>query len=745
MEGVASLIQRITAVVTADSLSRADFDSLEALFKTLLDFGCAAADDDLVACGEEGLELLKRAREAEDLAEMKEQLGEYAAALATAYAEDQPPQASETVAMGSDHSDPTLQGVPEVPAAVEPNAPESERPAPVPLVDAAMAAANLSLREEESEEDELRDPEILAEFVIEANEHLSEAEGHLLALETDPTDKAALGALFRGFHTIKGLAGFLAFPEVERLAHAAEDLLALARDERDRLPAGASDLIFEAADCLQRSMEAIKTAFEAGEAPRGIAAPQLIERIKTLWSETRGPASVAGGPPVPEAIPRPSDDPTDSEPSADLGSDAPGVELGFAKVPGPDEPRTNTGQAGGSRAKRETIRVDAERLDRLVDMVGELVITESMVTRGVGELSAASSLVRHLGRMDKITRELHELAGSLRMIPVRSTFRKMARLARDVARKSGKRVSFEVHGEEAELDKTLVDRIGDPLVHMVRNAIDHGLEPNPEARVAAGKPPVGNVTLRALHRGGSIYIEVEDDGRGLDPEKILSRAEERGLIRPGEILGKRDIIRLICEPGFSTAEQITSISGRGVGMDVVRQQIEAMNGSLEVESELGRGTCFSMQLPLTLAVIDGMVMRVGEDRFVVPTLSVVRLVQPGSTNICTVLGRGEVLRLGDHLVPVARPDELFEIELDRDRDPMAIVVEVDHGQVAMLVDELLGQQQVVIKSLGEGLGDVPGIAGCAIMPDGRVGLVLDIGGIVRRRQAGLSEPPREVG
>lgn len=702
----------------------------------LLEYACAAADDDLAECADQASGWIKEATACSpaDGLDALSKCREMLTALATAY--DIAP-ASEPVKV-KERQQPEVASTPDSQdvAVVQPSPPDSREAssaaAPATMSELEAAAARASAAEEGEEE---RDPEILAEFLMESSEHLVEAEQHLLKLDAEPHDKDALGALFRGFHTIKGLAGFLDFPDVEALAHAAEDVLTVARDGKFALPPGATDVILDTVDKLQRSLEAIRVATDQGsnQPPKGLAAPGLIRNLRQLASivptvaskpvQSSGAANVAGG-----------------ELAGTYEEGAEGAEGDEAETP----EVTSSGPIGNRPGKRETIRVDAERLERLVDMVGELVITESMVARSLDEVSVAiPGLGRHVTRMDKITRELHELAGSLRMVPVRSTFRKMARLARDVARKSGKQVSFNVLGEEAELDKTLVDRIGDPLVHMVRNAIDHGLEPDSESRLSSGKAAVGEVTLRALHRGGSVYVEVEDDGRGLDPDKIRARAIERGLIREGDAVGERDLVRLICEPGFSTAEKVTSISGRGVGMDVVRQQIESMNGTLDVTSKLGFGTKFTMQLPLTLAVIDGMVMRLGEDSYVVPTLSVVRLVQPDQSQVFSVMDQGEVIKLGDEIIPVVRPEQLFGIHTRPMTERLAVVIEVERSKVAMLADEFLGQQQVVIKSLGEGLGDIRGIAGCAIMPDGRVGLVLDVAGVVRSRQA-LSEQIQEA-
>ncbi len=396
---------------------------------------------------------------------------------------------------------------------------------------------------------------------------------------------------------------------------------------------------------------------------------------------------------------------------------------------------------------REAVKVDAERLDRLVDTIGELVIAESMVSHSEELRDGLSNkLGQHLGQLDKITRELQEMATSLRMVPVRSTFQKMARLARDLAKRSGKRVEFVMSGEDTELDKTLVDRIGDPLVHMVRNAVDHGLEASLTERRKAGKPETGRVELRAFHRGGNIHIEIEDDGRGLDREAILAKGLERGLVREGDSLSDREVFNLIFQPGFSTAKTITDVSGRGVGMDVVKRDIEALRGQVEIQSRLSKGSVFSLRLPLTLAIIDGMVVRAGTERYIIPTLSIVRCIRPKPHDLSTVLKRGQMLSLHGRLIPVFRLADLFRIE-DAPPSPaegVVVVVEEDLRQVGLFADELLGQQQIVIKTLGQSMQGVASISGGAIMPDGRVGLILDIGGLVRLAGSGEHGKPSEI-
>jgi two-component system chemotaxis sensor kinase CheA len=317
------------------------------------------------------------------------------------------------------------------------------------------------------------------------------------------------------------------------------------------------------------------------------------------------------------------------------------------------------------------------------------------------------------------------------MVPIRSTFQKMTRLVRDLSMKAGKQVELQMSGEDTELDRTIVEEISDPLVHMIRNAVDHGIEPA-DRRLAAGKSPHGNIRLRAFHQGGNIVIEVEDDGGGLSRERILRKAIERGLVAEGAQLSDSAILNLIFAPGFSTAEKVTDISGRGVGMDVVRRNIEKLRGKVEIQSTPGKGSRFTIYLPLTLAIIDGMIVGIGGQRYILPTLAVRESFRPAAGMVSTVQGRAEVVNVRGRLMPLVRLHALFGTpsRATRPEDGIIIVVESDHGARCVLVDDLLGKQEVVIKSLGQTFKKSAAVAGAAILGDGRVGLILDVDGIM---------------
>ncbi len=548
------------------------------------------------------------------------------------------------------------------------------------------------------------DPELVGDFVNEAREHLEQVDVELLTLEGDSSAKESINAVFRAFHTLKGLAGFLELEEVRCLAHETESLLDLCRQGKREMASDILSVVFDSNDMMKALVEEIAQALEGdGQIPSLPGLPAQLRAIKAV---------MAGKDPV-------------AEPEAG-GEPAHPTEEGDAKK-----------RFKGKSAK-ETIRIDASRLDGLVNLIGELVIAEAMVTQSEDwDFSNQSRLPSLLGQLDKITRELQETAMSLRLVPVRSTFQRMARVARDVSRKLGKPIEFVTEGEDTELDKTVVDALGDPLVHMVRNAIDHGLEASTELRVAAGKSEAGLIQLKASHRGGNIRIQVIDDGQGLDREKILARAIERGLVKSGDGMSDDAVFQLLFEPGFSTAETVTDVSGRGVGLDVVKKGIEALRGQIEIRSEKGKGAEFTIVLPLTLAIIEGMVVRLGKERFIIPTQSILRMLRQNEVETATFMEKGRMLVLEDGFVPLHTLEDLFAIEVEPGAakdDRAVIVVESDARRLAVVVDELLGQQQIVIKGLGQTMGTIPGLAGGAIMPDGRVGLILDVPSITKQAE-----------
>jgi two-component system chemotaxis sensor kinase CheA len=397
-----------------------------------------------------------------------------------------------------------------------------------------------------------------------------------------------------------------------------------------------------------------------------------------------------------------------------------------------EDRRTESAPAGSNSAASsvsETVRVDRERLDKMINQIGELVIGTSMVeqdwSRFHPDMESAA-----LVQLGKIVRDLQEMSLSLRMVPIAASFQKMTRIIRDLSHRLGKQIHLETEGEDTELDKTVVDQIGDPLLHMVRNSVDHGIE-LPAERIAAGKPPEGTICLKAYHQGGNFIIEIQDDGKGLDRDRILRKAIERGIVSEHDNLSDEEIYQLIFSAGFSTAEQVTDVSGRGVGMDVVRRNVEALQGSISIRSQKGKGCRMIVRLPLTLAILDGLLVRVANDSYVIPLLSVVESINQKGRDIKSVLSKGEVITLRGEIVPLLRLDRILNLRHSHDAtDSNLLVIVEDQGRkYSLAVDELLGQQQVVIKNLEANFQKVPGVAGATILGDGRVALILDINGI----------------
>jgi two-component system, chemotaxis family, sensor kinase CheA len=382
-----------------------------------------------------------------------------------------------------------------------------------------------------------------------------------------------------------------------------------------------------------------------------------------------------------------------------------------------------------------SIRVGIDKIDDLINMVGELVITQSMLSM-LGEdftMDRIEKLQEGLIQLDRHTRELQESVMQIRMVPISFTFSRFPRMVRDLSEKLDKKIELVMHGENTELDKTVIEKIGDPLVHLVRNSIDHGIE-MPEDRIAAGKPETGTIQLNAFHRGGNIVIEITDDGKGIDKEVIYDKGVEKGLVEAGAKLSDQQIYDLLFNPGFSTATEITDVSGRGVGMDVVKKNIMSLGGAIETHSVKGQGSIFSIRLPLTLAILDGQSVTVGGDTYIIPLVSIVESVQPKKEQLNMVAGKGETYKLRDEYLPILRVCDLFNIpdaKADKLEDGLLVVVEADGKRFGVFVDDLLGQQQVVIKSLESNYKRIEGISGATILGDGSVALILDVPGLIR--------------
>jgi two-component system chemotaxis sensor kinase CheA len=598
------------------------------------------------------------------------------------------------------------------------------------LAELFAALQNLALLPEEADSD------LIGEFITESLELISGIEAALLNLEADPDNVEAVNQVFRAFHTIKGTSGFLGVKPISELAHRAESLLSRVREHEIRCTGGYADLALKSADLLKKLVQQLQDELRGVHNPmpteysdllRVLGNPEAAgisaEHQESVESSMRiGDILVATGKVSREAV---------EDIAAEKGSQPIGVALlktHAASLPEVAEAlRVQQRIAGNARSMESSVRVRTDRLDRLIDMIGELVIAQSMIAgdRSLVD-SAHHEFQKKVSHAGKIVRELHDLSMSIRMVPLKAMFQKMARLVRDLSQKSGKTVVFETVGEDTEIDRNMVDVITDPLVHMVRNAVDHGIEA-PEDREAAGKSKTGRVRLHAYHSGGNVVVELADDGHGLDREKILEKAVAKGFVEANKSLSDQETYNLIFLPGFSTADRITEISGRGVGMDVVRRNVEALRGRVDIDSEPGRGSTFTVRLPLTLAITDGMLVKVGRERYIVPTVNIFLSFRPEPGSLSTVGGKGLMVRLRDELMPVFCLYRLFGVK-GAIEDPLrGLLVVVGDGirRCAILVDELLGQQQVVAKGLGGGVGKIHGVSGGAILGDGRVGLILD--------------------
>ena len=580
------------------------------------------------------------------------------------------------------------------------------------------------------------DQEMVSLFCSSAQDLLQDIEQGVLVLEENPNESTTIDTVFRAFHTFKGNAGVMNFVVLQRLTHELESLLDAARRGTFQLGRESIDLILQGADILKRYVTELSSQLSGVEVGRKISLPipSLVRRAHRMLTTGSGPVPAKSSAPVvqntaPASVEIPAISSTTVQPIPTP------VFAATQLVASPEPPAkqvTPTKQAPASSAVG-IVRVDTLKLDGLIDLVGELVIAQSMVVQNPDLKNITSEhLSRSLGQLRGITSDLQRTAMSLRMVPIRNTFQKMARLVRDLAAQQGKEIQLVLEGEDTELDRNIVEELSDPLIHMIRNSADHGIEAT-DRRIADGKPRAGTITLRAFHQGGFIVIQIQDDGKGLVPDRILAKAVERGLVKPDNSLDEQEIFELIFAPGFSTAEQITDVSGRGVGMDVVRRNIEKMRGKIEIQSVAGAGTTFTLFVPLTLAIIEGLLVGVGDQRYIIPTLSVRESFRPLPGMVTTVHGRGEMVHVRGRLTPMLRLGDHLHTPVNAVDPTQGIVVVVEAGQDSrcLLVDELIGKQEVVIKSLGEMFHNQTAFAGAAILGDGRVGLILDIHALVK--------------
>ena len=636
-----------------------------------------------------------------------------------------------------------------------------------------------------------------ATYFEESREGLDAMEEGLLSLEAGETGADLINSIFRAAHSIKGGAATFGFSAMAGLTHILETLLDDIRGGKRGVEPEAVDAMLGSVDVLRAliaeaehgqpadpgRVQAMHDRLEAllgsdGGGARATAGGQATAG-QTGWRIEFQPEPdlfMAGNDPLrilrelAELGPLKATPRLDALPAFDaldplqacigwtLELDVPAkraaVEGVFAWVedacrlelspivPKVEKAAASAGAAGGpagaaSGAGRDagegSIRVGVDKVDALINLVGELVVTQSMLQQLGGAVDGplAERMSAALEQLERNTRDLQDMVIGIRMLPVDAVFRRFPRLVRDLSGKLGKLVRLQVSGETTELDKGLVEQIADPLVHLVRNAIDHGLE-EPAVRAAAGKEPTGTITLAASHQDGHIVIEVADDGKGLDRDRILAKARERDLPLPDEPTDAQ-IWDMIFHPGFSTASAVTDLSGRGVGMDVVRSNIRKLGGSVQLESAKGRGTRVVIRLPLTLAIMDGMTVSAGRETLVLPLANVREALQPGDGDVSTVKGRGRLLRVRDEYLTLLSLGDTFGCGGERAEAPVAVVVESDGQRMAVEVDALLGQQQIVVKSLERNYRRIDGISGATILGDGQVALIVDVGGLARSR------------
>lgn len=602
------------------------------------------------------------------------------------------------------------------------------------------------------------DEELLAEFYSESLDLLADIEQGVLKLEENPSEAGTIDTIFRAFHTFKGGASILRMEPVAAVAHELETLLDAIRKKQLVINRSIIDVILEGADFLA----GFSTAIGARLQDRSIA-PTFAVETDAIIDLARN--AVAGELPEPSAM-LPEGQAT-SLPSVamvgtalvdlgqnDIGSILPSVIVAppspvsspvialtpepkprASAVTAPKPERTDAAERQDFQVKNVvgSVKVDTEKLDSLVNLVGELIIAQSMVVEDPAVVGLSSlGLSRSLRELGRVTGELQRNAMSLRMVPIGGVFQKMGRLVRDLSMSQHKSVQLLLEGEDVELDRNIVDKIGDPLVHLVRNAVDHGIEP-PEERSALGKRENGTVRLSAIHRRGGICIRIEDDGRGLNADRIYAKAVDLGIIPAAASLTETEIFNLIFLPGMSTAAVVTDVSGRGVGMDVVRENIQTLRGQIEIESKRGVGTVFTILLPLTLAIIDGLLVGAGEDRYIIPTLSVRESFKPTPDMLSSVHGRSEMIRVRGQQVPLIRLNRCLgtESEATSAADGIVLVLEAGDAIRALQVDHLFGKQEVVIKNIGKIFERQVLVSGGAILADGRVGLLLDVEKLIK--------------
>ena len=582
--------------------------------------------------------------------------------------------------------------------------------------------------------------EIIDDFLIEADELILSLDNNLVKLESNADDADLLNEIFRAAHTIKGTSGFLGFEEVTSLTHRMEDILNKLRKNELSVTPEIMDVLLESLDILKILLSNVRE----GESNEGVDIQVAITHLEEAMVAGGSPSNDPGPDQVPAEASTPAGESQPEEtieqaqndvvveeaPVADrVDSASPETVADIKKKPG----------AVSKSAHEQTIRVEVSRLDSLMNLMGELVLGRNSLMQATNQISATTegtpaseNLNRAATSVNFITTELQTAVMRMRMQPVGKVFSKFPRLVRDLTRDSGKQIDLEIIGEETELDKSVIEEIGDPLMHCIRNSCDHGIE-TPEERVAVGKSAKGTVKLIASQEGSNIVIKVVDDGKGLDANIIRKKAVERGIATETDVerMGDSEVFRFIFEAGFSTAKTITDVSGRGVGMDVLRTNIEKLSGLIDLESKLGEGTSVIIKLPLTLAIVQGLLVESNKEVFILPMASVVETVKTEQSSIFYVNQR-PVLRLRGEIIPVINLNDILDESAQgfiMSEKQYIVVVGLADRKIGINIDRFLGQEEVVIKSLGQHLGTTQGISGATILGDGRIRLIVDLIGL----------------
>ena len=608
------------------------------------------------------------------------------------------------------------------------------------------------------------DQELLEGFLAETTELLEKLDDDLVTLEKSPEDAELMNRIFRSIHTVKGASSFLGFDQLVKVTHKTEDVLNRLRKGELILSSEIMDVILEAVDLVKALVGDIKAgeivereldstvaklmpylSESATEATvlAPLFAPKPAEASAPKLAEASAPKSAEAPPPKQAEATAPEQ--VEASSTKQVESSVPQAASQASQLKASPPPKVAAAK-GEELADNSTVRVDVKRLDDLMNQVGELVLERNRMIQlhsdyqfGLDPAEFSDEFGKLSKRLNFVTSELQMQVLKMRMLPVEKVFKKFPRIVRNLARDLGKEVDLQIIGEETELDRSVVDEIGDPLIHLIRNALDHGLEP-PDERLAAGKPRCGTVVLAAAHEGNQIVISIKDNGRGIDPDRVSRKALEKGLITEEQLasMGSREILDLLFLPGFSTKEQATDLSGRGVGMDVVRTNIRKLNGIIEIKNEIGQGSEFILKLPLTLAIIQSLLVEVEREVYSIPLASVIETMRVNQEEFHMVGGQ-EVLKLRDSVLPLLRLQRVFSCaETGADRKTCyVVIVGVAEKRVGLVVTRLLGQQEVAIKSLGKFLANLPGIGGSTIMGDGRVALIVDPMGLIGGGEAAI--------